>query len=118
MIEFKDDDSYGVVTDSQGDSDYDFFYVTVNSKGRIQEDQRADYEDIYRVYTRYPTDTRTTDLTSQARGSKAARLFHLLPVHLHAPSQGVPPHGPIGRASLGPACMGAGNKYTHMVRMP
>jgi len=54
VIEFKDDDSYGVVTDSQGDSDYDFFYVTVNSKGRIQEDQRADYEDIYRVYTRYP----------------------------------------------------------------
>ena len=29
-------------------------HVTVNSKGRIQEDQRADYEDIYRVYTRYP----------------------------------------------------------------
>ena len=54
VIEFKDDDSYGVVTDSQGDSDYDFFYVTVNSKGRIQEDQGADYEDIYRVYTRYP----------------------------------------------------------------
>ena len=54
VIEFKDDDSYGVVTDSQGDSDYDFFYVTVNSKGRIQEHQRADYEDIYRVYTRYP----------------------------------------------------------------
>ena len=42
------------LTDSQGDSDYDFFYVTVNSKGRIQEDQGADYEDIYRVYTRYP----------------------------------------------------------------
>lgn len=48
-----DDGTYGVVTDADGSKNYDFYYVTVSSKGRLLEDEGADYSDIYRAYTRY-----------------------------------------------------------------
>ena len=101
----------------------DIYYAYVKSSEKISWSGWIDVDDLDSddtAYTRYP-DLSANDRSylTGARIKQPRACFISFPSIFTPHLRGVPPHGPIGRASLGPApAWTLGTNIPRMARMP